>query len=114
VLKRSLVVILAFLFFLVLATGSFIEIGGSLHGRYVSGRERSKWVIIKPRHGKGKSKWVIIKPRHGKGKLIDAHLQILMPLVAEEHVLALTGVTAPSKYALEHPQDTIGGGGRGS
>jgi hypothetical protein len=38
-----------------------------------------------------------------------AHLLILAPLVAQEHVLVLTGVTTPSKYTLEHPKDTTRG-----
>jgi hypothetical protein len=39
---------------------------------------------------------------------------ILAALVTKDHILALVGVTAPSKYMLECPQDAIGGGGRGS
>jgi hypothetical protein len=39
---------------------------------------------------------------------------ILVALVAEDHILVLAGVTTPSKYMFEHPQDATGGGGRGS
>jgi TRAP-type C4-dicarboxylate transport system permease small subunit len=96
--RRSLVVVvvsLAFLFFLILVSGSFrVVIGESLHGCNISG-------------GKG-CKMIIIKWRHGRRKLVNAHLLVLAPLVAQEHVLTLMGVTAPSKHTIEHPQDTIG------
>jgi hypothetical protein len=98
--RRSLLVVvvsLTFLSFFILAFGSFrIVVGGSLHGRDVSSGKRSKRIII--------------KRGHQKGKLVDGHLLILALLVAQELVLALTGVMAPSKYTLEHPQDTTGGG----
>jgi hypothetical protein len=84
----------------ILASRSFrVIVWGSLHGCDISGGEGFKRIIIKWRHGRGK----LIK-------LVDAHLLVLVPLVAQEHVLALTDVTTPNKHTLEHPQDTTKGG----
>jgi hypothetical protein len=93
---RSLIIIV----FLILATGCFfITVGGSLHRRKIDNGKRGEKVIIKRRHWKRKLV-----------KLVDALLLILAPLVAQEHVLALTSVTASSKHTLEYPKDTTRGG----
>jgi hypothetical protein len=56
--RRSLIIIvvfLAFLFFLILTSGSFrFVIRGGLYGYDISGGEGCKQIIIKWRHGSGK------------------------------------------------------------
>jgi hypothetical protein len=101
--KRSFVVVLAFLIILILTVRGVIGVRGSLHGCYVSGGERSKGILIE--------RWV---RKRELVEIINAHLLVLTALVAQKHILALTGVPAPGEHALEHPQDITGGGGRGS
>jgi hypothetical protein len=60
----------------------------SIAARSVVERERER--------GEG----VIIKQRHWKRKLVDAYLLILVPLVAQEHVLALTSVTTVGGHKM--------------
>jgi hypothetical protein len=96
------IVALAFIFFLILTARTILGIIiSNLSGRDISGGKRGKRIIIKRRHGR--RKFV---------ELIDGHLLVLSPLVSQEYVLALTGVTTPSKHTLKNPKDTAERGRR--
>jgi hypothetical protein len=88
-----LVIVTFFFFIIILAAGTTLNVVVvGLHGHDVCSGKSSEGVNI--------------KRRHRERKLVDAQLLVLAPLVAKEHILALTSVMTPSKHTLEHPKNS--------
>jgi hypothetical protein len=104
--SKSLIIVTivaTFVFFILTAGTTLGIVVVCLHSHPISGGKRGQGIIIKRRHRKGE----LIK-------VVDTHPIGEVPLVAYEHIWALTSVTTPSEHALKHPKDTTRGGGRGA